>query len=251
DCNEQRQQIEMEIRREAEEMLNAEPELARGRVILLASENWHPGVVGIVSTRIMELFHKPAILLAMENGIGRGSGRSLPGLDLVKALDHCQTVLERYGGHAQAVGLTVRAERIPDLRRLLNGYFESHDLTPETRPQLHFDAILSAPDISRDLLRELAVLQPFGHHNPEPVFILPDMKLLRVSPLGRNGGRHYKFTFISADSRQQLTGISFNFTGELPQAGQSLHLAFTLEENIWKGRSELRINLIDYSPAAT
>ncbi len=249
ECNERRQQIEMEIRREAEEMLGAEPELARGRVILLASENWHPGVVGIVATRIMEIYHKPAILLARENGIGRGSGRSLPGLDLVKALDHCQAVLERYGGHAQAVGLTILEERIPVLRRLLNSYFEDNDLEPETRPQLRFDAILSASEINRELLQELAVLQPFGFHNPEPVFVLPDMELLRVSPLGRNGGRHYKFSFISAD-RRQLTGICFNFTGELPRAGQSLDLAFTLEENTWKGRSELRINLIDYSPAS-
>jgi len=255
DCNQQRLEIEQRIRKEAEELLAAQPELARGRVILLAAEDWHPGVVGIVATRIMEIHDKPVLLLARENGVARGSGRSRPGLNLVQALEHCQEWLLRFGGHTQAVGLTVAEENLDRLRDCLNRYFTG--IEPESRqpPELLLDGFLEAAEISPELWQELERLQPFGQGNPEPVFALAGMELKSIAPLGRSGAgstpRHFRFTLFCPQHKRRLSGVAFNLEGPPPKAGSLLDLAFTLEENHWQGQRELRLKLVAFRPAET
>ena len=250
ECNKNRQEIEKEIFRQAEEQLAKEERLAEARVIVLASNDWHPGVVGIVSSRLAESHGKPTLLLALdEEGIGRGSGRSIPGLDLVRALEGCGARMLRFGGHAQAVGLTIAAGDIDQLRYRLDLYLAENEPRPETRPELWLDGVLDPAEITADLVDELEKLQPFGYGNPEPAFAVTNARVSRATPLKANGRRHFKFSFEFPGHRQQLPGIAFNFTGPAPASGARLDLAFTPEENSWQGRTEIRLNLIDiHSP---
>ena len=229
-------------------MIAGDENLKAAKVILLASENWHPGVVGIVSSRIAESYGKPTILIALENGIGRGSGRSIPGINLVELLEHCQTYLIRFGGHEQAVGLTVAKESIADLRIHIERFMASCGSLKEGLPDILIDGILSSTEINRKLLEDLEVLQPLGQGNPEPTFVLQSMRLIKATAIGQSGQRHMKFIF--ADKKNcRLPGIAFNFNGSCPVAGENLDLAITPEENVWQGKSEIRINLADFRTA--
>ena len=246
ECNKNRQEIEKEIFRQAEERLAADEKLAEARVIVLASTDWHPGVVGIVSSRLAESHGKPTLLLALDDeNIGRGSGRSIPGLDLVRALELCGARMQRFGGHAQAVGLTIAANDIDELRNRLDSYLAEHEPRPETHPELWLDGILEAGEITTELINDLDRLQPFGYGNPEPAFALTGVKVARATPLHANGRRHFKFSFQLPRRKPLLPGIAFNFSGPAPQSGAHLDLAFTPEENVWRGNPELRLKLID------
>ena len=245
ECNERRRRIEKDIKRDVDELIAKDEDLATTKVILLASESWHPGVVGIVSSRIAESYGKPTILIALENGVGRGSGRSVPGLNLVKILEHCQTHLIRFGGHEQAVGLTVAEENISNLRTHIEDFLTGCGSLQSEFPELLLDGRLKLDEVNHKLLKELELLQPFGQGNPEPAFILSSMQLIKATAIGQSGRRHMKFIF--ADNKNaRLPGIAFNFDGTCPQPGENLDLAFTAEENIWQGKSEIRINLVDF-----
>ena len=248
ECNERRRQIEKDIKKEVDEMLTANKELIAAKIILLASENWHPGVIGIVSSRIAESYGKPTILIALENGVGRGSGRSIPGLNLVEILEHCQTHLIRFGGHEQAVGLTIAEENISKLRTHIEKHVVTCDSLQKVLPDLFIDGTLVPAEINRKLLEDLEVLQPLGQGNPEPTFILESVQLIKATAIGQSGRRHMKFIFAD-DKKCHLPGIAFNFNGNCPEVGANLDLVFTPEENIWQGKSEIRINLVDFRTA--
>ena len=248
ECNERRRQIEKEIKLEVDELIAEDESLLSAKAIILASENWHPGVVGIVSSRIAESYGKPTILIALENGVGRGSGRSVPGLNLVKVLEHCQSHLIRFGGHAQAVGLTVAQENISTLRIHVENFLTDCGPFQTELPELLLDGALKPGEVNQKLLKELEQLQPLGQGNPEPVFLLASMQLVKATTIGQSGRRHLKFIFTDHKKDHRLPGIAFNFTGTCPQAGENLDLAFTPEENVWQGKSEIRINLVDFRP---
>jgi len=246
ECNERRRQIEKDIKSEVDSILKDDTSLAAAKVILLASENWHPGVVGIVSSRVTEAYDKPAILIAIENGVGRGSGRSVPGLNLVAVLDQCQEHLIRYGGHEQAVGLTVAEESIVNLREEIENYFTETAPVQIEAPRISLDGTLRPDEINRKLLDELQVLHPLGYGNPEPMFLLEATEIAKITSMDSNGRRHLKFTFTdSRDRSKRFAGIYFNFKGMPPKNGETLDLVCTPEENIWRGRSEIRANLTD------
>jgi len=249
ECNEKRRDIEKEIKLEVDNLIAEDESLVKAQAIILASENWHPGVVGIVSSRIAESYGKPAILIALKNGVGRGSGRSIPGLNLVKVLEHCQSHLIRFGGHAQAVGLTVAQENISILRMQVENYLADYGPLQSELPELILDGTLKPDEVNRKLLKELELLQPFGQGNPEPTFVLSSMQLIKATAMGQSGRRHMKFIFADSKQKIRLPGIAFNFSRTCPQVGENLNLAFTPEENIWQGKTEIRINLVDFQSA--
>ena len=115
-------------------------------------------------------------------------------------------------------------------------------------PDLLLDGTLKSYEVNRKLLKELELLQPFGQGNPEPVFVLPSMQLVKATSIGQSGRRHLKFIFADSNKDVRLPGIAFNFNGTCPQTGENIDLAFTPEENIWQGKSEIRINLVDFRP---
>ncbi|MDC4226229.1 MAG: DHHA1 domain-containing protein [Candidatus Manganitrophus sp.] len=147
-------------------------------LFVLASEGWHPGVVGIIASRLVERYRRPAIVIALSpEGIGRGSGRSVEGIDLHRSVSVCRALLEKFGGHAGAVGLTIRADRVDLFREALVTVF-SEIPSVETSETLWIDAEIQLAEVTFDFIRAIAPLSPFGPAHPEPVFLARNISLI-------------------------------------------------------------------------
>ena len=245
--NGERRAVEQRIAWEAEAQVRAlEAERPRSAYVL-ASEDWHPGVVGIVASRIVERHHRPAILIALEGTEGTGSGRSIPGFDLLGGLHAAAGHLERYGGHRAAAGLTIEAEGIDGFRAA----FEAHAaelLTPDLlEPVERVDAVVSGSELGLGLAEELEALEPCGMGNPAPRLLVPGARFGDVRPMGE--GRHARFTVSSGGARARA--VAFGCDGRVAEGpDQPLDATFRLERNAYNGAVEPRLVLRQAQPCA-
>ena len=234
--NTERRQIEQEILRDARTMVEADDRDRFG--IVLASAEWHPGVIGIVASRLVELYHRPTVLIALMDGSGRGSGRSIPAFHLYEALAACSGNLQKFGGHKYAAGLSI-AEDV-----LLNFIveFDAHAagvLTPEDLlPVLLIDAELAPADISLELPGLIARLEPHGAGNPSPLFLLRRVQVIDQRILK---DKHLKLRLKLP--RGPVDAIAFNL-GEFGCTGV-VDLVFSPEINVWNGRQSLQLKIRD------
>jgi single-stranded-DNA-specific exonuclease len=236
--NAERRAVEQRITWEAEAQV---AELGGRPMFVLAGEGWHPGVVGIVASRIVEHHHRPAVVIALDGDQpAQGSARSIPGFDLLSALEACGGLMERYGGHRAAAGLTVRPELIERLRAGLETHAESI-LTPELlQPVETVDAIVSGSDLGLGLAEELELLEPTGMGNPRPRLLAPGGRVGNLRPMGE--GRHARFTVSAGGTR--TPAVAFGCDGRLPvKEGEPADLTFRLERNVWNGTVEPRLVL--------
>jgi single-stranded-DNA-specific exonuclease len=244
--NAERRAVEQRIQWEAEAQVRELEALRPGRcAYVLAGEGWHPGVVGIVASRIVERHHRPAILIALprpgsEPASGTGSGRSIPGFDLLAALHATASRLQRYGGHRAAAGLSLRADAVDGFREA----FEAHAaemLTPEMlEPIERVDAIASGSELGLDLAEELELLEPCGMGNPAPRLLVPGARFDDVRPMGE--GKHARFTVVSGGVRAKA--VAFGCEGRVGgERGEPLDATFRLERNSWNGAVEPRLVL--------
>lgn len=244
--NRARQELQDRILGEAIEMVESEMDLEVEKGIVLASRNWNHGVIGIVASKLVELYHRPAVLIAVaEDGTGKGSCRSINGLDIYQALSKCSGHLESFGGHKMAAGLTIDGDRIADFRvdfnRILDELLDRDDLIPV----LELDSIIETADISMELYRYISLLEPFGTGNHRPRFLLKNVGIKDAYPVGRDK-RHLKFFLEDG-----LAGISFNCSDSLNGfLTEKLDLAFHLELNEWNGTESLQIILEDFNIAS-
>jgi single-stranded-DNA-specific exonuclease len=236
--NVERRAVEQRITWEAEAQA---AELGDRPMFVIAGEGWHPGVVGIVASRIAERRHRPAVVIALDgDGPAQGSARSIPGFDLLSALDACADLMERYGGHRAAAGLTVRPELVERLRAELESHAETV-LTPELlQPVETVDAIVSGSDLGLGLAEELEQLEPTGIGNPRPRLLVPGARVGSVRTMGE--GRHARFVVSAGGTR--TPAVAFGCDGRLPvPAGDPADLTFRLERNAWNGTVEPRLIL--------
>jgi single-stranded-DNA-specific exonuclease len=175
--NRERQRVEAEAYREASKFVESKLTPDERHVIVVESNHWHEGVLGIVAARLTERFHRPAIVIAVKEGVGKGSGRSVAGFSLFGHVIQCEEILESFGGHAQACGLSIRQERIPELRKRLNDLASPSFLGMGSNPALWVECEISPADLDLRLLRDLERLAPFGPGNPKPLFLSRGMKL--------------------------------------------------------------------------
>jgi single-stranded-DNA-specific exonuclease len=215
---------------------------------VLAGEGWHPGVIGIVASRIAERRYRPTILVALDGEEGTGSGRSIPGFDLLAALHSAAPILSRYGGHRAAAGLTIEAGRVEELRAAVEAHAAAvlgpDDLVPVER----IDAVVPGGALGLDLAEELAALGPYGAGNPEPVLLLAAATLGDPRPMGEEG-RHVRFTLQAGGVRSR--GVAFGCDGRLPaEVDMPVDLAVRLERNEWNGAVEPRVKLRHARPCA-
>jgi len=235
--NGERRAVEQRILWEAERQVAA---LGARPAYVLAAEDWHPGVVGIVASRIVERYHRPAVLIALEGDAGTGSGRSIPGFDLLAGLTAAGEHLDRFGGHRAAAGLSISSERVTAFREA----FEAHAasvLTPELlAPEERIDAIASGVDLGLALAEELAQLEPCGMGNPAPRLLVPGARFTDVRPMGE--GRHARFSVCSGGARARA--VAFGCDGRLAgDPDQPRDATFRLERNAWNGAVEPRLVL--------
>ncbi len=239
--NQERQRVEEGIVAEAIQAAEAAP----SGPIVLASRGWHQGVVGIVAARLVERFHRPAILIALnDDGIGRGSARSIAGINVFEAIAQCRDSLDAFGGHAAAAGLTIREDRIPEFRTRLAEAMQGPLSSPASRPRLICDAEVEPRGFSPAAVRELGRLGPFGSGNPEPTLVLRNLRVASARIVGTN---HLKLA-VTGRSGPRLDAIGFKM-GSLESRGMSrsepIDVACALDVNVWNGTERVQLRLKD------
>jgi single-stranded-DNA-specific exonuclease len=248
--NVERRAVEQRILWDAEAQIRTmDAGLAPGArpAYVLAGEDWHPGVVGIVASRIVERYHRPAILIALEGGEGTGSGRSIPGFDLLAGLHACAADLGRYGGHRAAAGLSIAADAVDGFRTA----FEAHAasvLTPDLlEPTERVDAVVSGSELGLELAEELEALEPCGLGNPGPRLLVPGARFGDVRTMGE--GRHARFTVTSGGARARA--VAFGCGARVAEdLGRPQDATFRLERNAYNGAVEPRLVLRQAQPCA-
>ena len=240
--NRERQEIEKEI---FENVLTKieQNNLAKNRTIVVGGENWHHGVIGIVSSKITEKYFKPSILLSFEeDGTGKGSGRSIPGFDLHEALMKCENCLEKFGGHSMAVGLTIKKENLEQFYKEFEKIAEENEIE-NIIPIINVDAKIELDKIDKSVVEDLKQLEPFGEANKTPTFALKNIRIDSIRALSE--GKHLKLTL--KDDNLLINAIGFNI-GELAEAykiGDKIDIAGVLEINTFNGIDNLQINIKD------
>lgn len=216
------------------------------RVLVLAGEGWHEGVKGIVASRFTSLYSVPTLLFTIDGGVARGSGRSVGSVDLFRAIESCSDLLDRFGGHEAAVGLTIQAERLDEFRRRL---IEHLDALPaeQFRVDMAADAVVSLDELSTEMGAELALLEPFGHGNRKPLLVAPGVFMNGRSRVGRTGN-HLKF--VAFDGVSSVPAIAFRCRDieELAAVDAAVDVAFELDVDEWRGQRRVQMIVRDVHP---
>lgn len=244
--NTERQTAESEISAAIEEYFDKNPSFRFDTVLVAAGVGWHPGVIGIAASRLVEKYGRPAIVLSVdEDGIARGSCRSIDGLSLYDALSFCSDLLIQFGGHTLAAGFSVRQENIDAFRKKINEYAES---IPPFYPSLSIDLRLNPAGISTDILESLALLEPYGAGNPSPTFGLFDVEITSVKSIG--GDKHLRLTL--SKGRQSVTAVYFGQPlGTFPYStGDKVDIACRIEKNEFRGETRVSVQIKDIRPVS-
>lgn len=246
DCNDYRRQIESDIFERVLEELEKDPQRLYDRVLVVAGENWHPGVIGIVSARITERFGKPSILISVNGAEAKGSGRSIEGFSLFEAVCSCSDLLTKFGGHPMAAGLSLRPENIERFRERINAYAAAH--TPQMpMPTLTIDCILQPEQLTLEVTRSVKLLEPFGTGNPAPLFGLFGVRLQDITPVG--GGKHLRLTVVKGNYAVRCMRFGVSLEMFPYAAGDLLDLAVTLDAKPFNGKETLSIIVRDCKPS--
>jgi single-stranded-DNA-specific exonuclease len=249
--NLRRQQEEAENVAHAKSAVESDPEIGSRTVIVVGGEGWHRGVIGIVASKLVDAFHRPAIVLSVDGDIAHGSCRSIPSFNMLGALESCGELMTKFGGHKQAAGLTIAASRIRDLRARVNEYADGCIGPDDLRPRLWIDGALAFRSISSQVASELASLAPFGAGNPNPVFRTSGVEV--VDGPRRVKERHLKMAF-KQDGRI-MRGIAWRALEResfVTEHRAALDLAFSLEQDTWNGEKYLQLSIADFkAPGST
>ncbi len=241
ELNAQRQSIELDIFNEICDYIKINPEYSYDRVIVVSSENWNAGVIGIVSSRVTELFGKPSIVISESGEICKGSGRSVLGFSIVDAVFACSEYLEKYGGHPMAMGFSIKKENIEPFRKAINAYANKIDKMPLSTVKI--DCKLNPEKIFPEMVHEIQEFEPFGYGNSKPVFALCEMRLDKIIPLKE--GKHLKLAVSRNNARLNIMKFSTT-VDEFPYSeGDILDFAVSLETNVYQGRENISFNVRD------
>ena len=243
--NRERQALEERIWSAARERCLEAGDLSGTGAFVLASEDWHPGVIGIVASRIVDEFYRPTALISLKEGVGKGSARSIPGFDLYAGLLQCSDLLMGFGGHKCAAGMTVSADRIPQFRDRLSKLVLDHFGADGFVRTLKVDASVSLDELNFDLLAELEKIAPFGQGNPEPRLGIKGLEVLSVRHVG--GNKHVKMRLRQQNGRS-VDAIAYNrgeaFAGRLRQ-GNRIAAVFVPRCNTWNGNAAIELEIKD------
>ena len=238
--NKERQDIEKRIYEDAVNKI--EKSEKNKQVLVLGSENWHHGVIGIVASKITDLYFKPSILICFEEDEGKGSGRSIPGFDLYESLTNCSENLEKFGGHSMAVGVTLKKENFEKFKEEFEKYAQNSNIC-DIIPIIKIDEEIILEDINIKAVEELNMLDPFGEANKMPLFMYKNLKIHSIRTLSE--GKHIKLTL--KDNNFYIDSIGFNLghLAEEYQIGDKVDMVGSLEINRFNGRESVQINLKD------
>jgi len=240
--NSKRQAIESRVLQQALELVIDElPDTQH--TIVLADERWHSGVIGIVASRLVEMFHRPTVLIAIDDGVGKGSARSIAGFHMFNAFSHCAQHLSGFGGHEFAAGLSIKIEDIATFSAAFESYAQQQLSAVDLLPVRHFDAEVLLQELDRDLYDEINALAPFGAGNPEPLFMCSNVHIQRPSIVGE---KHLRFN--AQQDGYSHPCIAFGVADRLEELTGNVDILFNLTINSWRDRETLQLQVKDFRP---
>ncbi|MDY3929964.1 MAG: single-stranded-DNA-specific exonuclease RecJ [Clostridia bacterium] len=243
ETNKQRQKTELEIFREAVKMIEEDPDKDNKKVIVLAREGWHHGVIGIVASRILEIYYKPCIIIACDGNIGKGSGRSVEGINLFDALTACEDLLTQYGGHAQAAGLSLNMDNFDAFVKKINKYV-SDNIKTEPVKTLNIDCTVPSGFISIDSARQMSWLEPFGEGNEKPVFAVKGARVVSASAIGADG-KHLRLRVDISGKITDAVGFGFGEYAKYLNPDRVIDIAFNLDINNFMNNEKVQLIIKD------
>jgi single-stranded-DNA-specific exonuclease len=244
--NKFRQETEREIFQQAEEIIESKINLEKEKVLVIAGESWHHGVIGIVASRITEKYYRPSILISVEDGVAKGSGRSIEGFNIFKALCRCETFLDSYGGHELAAGLSLQADNIEKFRTEINSYADAVMTSDDLVPKVKIDSYIPKQDITIESIKQLEMLSPFGAGNQEPIFAYRGFRINGLRTVGDD--KHLKLLLEDAGFMIDAIGFKMGHLYEAFNQNDMIDAAFALEINTWNSLQKIQINLKDIKP---
>lgn len=239
--NVSRQVEEKRIFNEAVEQIEKEG-LQDKPCIVLGREDWHHGVIGIVSSKVTEIYFKPSILICFEGEEGKGSGRSIPGFDLHDALMNCSTYIEKFGGHSMAIGITVKKENFENFKKEFEEYAQNSHIS-DIMPIIKIDKKVELKQIDLNMVKDLELLEPYGEANKMPVFLLSNLKIQAIRSLSE--GKHLKLKLSQDNYIVDAIGFNMGDLVEKYHIGDKIDVVGALEVNSFNGNEQIQINLKD------
>ncbi len=243
--NQERKNIQGQVQEEAEYLISREINLEEDRVIVLASKNFHSGVIGIVASRIVEKYFRPVVLIALEGPIGKGSGRSIPQFNLHRAFTDCASHLVQFGGHAYAAGLTIKEQDIDlfrnEIKKVGRQFLSEENLVPE----IYLDKELNISEINGELYKQITLIEPFGSENPPPIFLIQSVRVSMLKKIGREQN-HVRFKANQHDAK--IDAIGFNLAEAFASIDLELNkvdLVCEFQINDWNGGNKLELKILD------
>ncbi len=241
--NKKRQETEKNIYLNVLEQIEKN-KLSENKAIVVAGENWHHGVIGIVASKITEMYFKPSILLSYENGedLGKGSGRSIPGFDLHKALSNCIDYIDKFGGHSMAIGISVEKEKFENFKEKFEEIVEKENIE-DIIPIVYIDDKIAINEINKEMIASLNQLEPFGEGNKTPVFAFKNLKIDSIRALSE--GKHLKLTLKDENTVVSAIGFNLGHLSEEYRIGEKIDIAGVLEINTFNGYDNVQIKIKD------
>ena len=244
--NRERREAQREIfNRAVEEFETGVERESQTHAAVIAGDGWHRGVIGLAASKIAERINRPCVVISLDGDVGHGSARSIEAYHLFNGLTACRDLLEKFGGHSHAAGLSIRRDRIPEFRRRLNEHAASNLTDEELIPTLSIDVEVPARALTFDLLQDLHALEPFGAGNPRPVFATRDLRVLSEPQVIKE--QHLKLRVAGEDNRpfEAIWWRGVEETKQTPRTNERIELAYELEANVWNGDVKLQLNVKD------
>ena len=239
--NRRRQSMEKIILHEILAKISDNPEFEKMNALVFASDKWHPGVVGIVASRLVDLFSRPAFVISLKDGIGKGSGRSISDFNIYRGIQQCASLLLSYGGHNHAAGISIKEDDIAEFTILLDEIIRDSGQFSDLVSQTIIDSECQLKDINLSLINQIQMLAPFGSMNPEPVLCARNIKVSSPTIVGNN---HLKMCLTS--NGMSCNSIWFTMGNYLKAvAGANLDIVFTAQINHWNGASDIQLKMKD------
>lgn len=243
DKNRERQETEISILEDALNIIESTPSIKNDFVIVLAHEGWHHGIIGIVASKISERFNKPCILISTDEENGKGSGRSIRSFNLFKALENSGHLMQKFGGHDLAAGLSIKPENIDKFREEINTYAKACLTEDDFMPILYIDSELPPPYINMNTAEKLSILEPYGMGNACPLFYATNLSISQIRPL--SDGKHIKLILSLDEYCIEAVGFNMGELLEMLNEGDKIDIAFSIDINIYRGARQLQVLLKD------
>ncbi len=248
--NETRKDLDKSMTEEANNIVEQYEGLKDRRSIVIYNEDWHKGVIGIVASRLTEIYYRPAVVLTRTDDLATGSARSVSGFDVYKAIENCKDLLENFGGHTYAAGLSMKKENVPEFSRRFENYVSEHILPEQTRATFNIDAELDFKDITPKFYNDLKKFNPFGPDNQKPIFCTYHIYDYGTSKVVGREQEHIKLELVDNKSSNVMNGIAFGQSSQVRyiKTKRAFDICYTIEENTHK-RGEVQLQIEDIKPS--